>query len=91
MRVIGLTGSIACGKSTVSGWLKAQPDLRVIDGDLLSRELTAPGGAALPSLRQTVYQRTGNYSRSDTGTANPCLHEKGIVCHHRNYEMYSQP
>ena len=51
MRVIGLTGGIACGKSTVSGWLSHQPGCRIIDGDLLSRELTAPGGAALPLIR----------------------------------------
>ena len=51
MRVIGLTGSIACGKSTVSAWLKSQPDCCIIDGDLLSRELCAPGGAALPLIR----------------------------------------
>ena len=52
MRVIGLTGGIACGKSTVSSWLKGQPDCRVIDGDLLSRNLTAVSGAALPALRE---------------------------------------
>lgn len=51
MRVIGLTGGIACGKSTVSSWLSHQPGCRIIDGDLLSRELTAPGGAALPLIR----------------------------------------
>ena len=42
MRVIGLTGGIACGKSNVSAALR---DLgaAVVVGDLLSRELTAPG------------------------------------------------
>ena len=51
MRIIGLTGSIACGKSTVSAWLRKQPGCAVIDGDLLSRELTAAGGPALPLIR----------------------------------------
>ena len=51
LRIIGLTGSIACGKSTVSAWLSEQPGCRIIDGDLLSRELTAPGGSALPAIR----------------------------------------
>ena len=52
MRVIGLTGSIACGKSTVSRWLQSQPGCQVIDGDLLSRELTAANGPALPEIRR---------------------------------------
>lgn len=50
MRLIGITGSIACGKSTVSRELfrRGYP---VIDGDVLARELTAPGGAALAEIR----------------------------------------
>ena len=51
MRTIGLTGSIACGKSNVSATL-AELGAYVIDGDLLSREVTAPGGIALPALRE---------------------------------------
>lgn len=50
MRVIGLTGGIACGKSTISAALRAMGAV-VIDGDALSRELTAPGGPALPAIR----------------------------------------
>ena len=48
---IGLTGSIACGKSTVSAHLR---DLGyfVADADAISRSLTAPGGAALPRIRE---------------------------------------
>ena len=48
--VIGLTGGIACGKSLVSGALAAA-GCRIIDGDLLSRELAAPGGPVLPDIR----------------------------------------
>lgn len=53
MRLIGITGSIACGKSTVSRELlrKGYP---VIDGDMLSRELTGPGGLAMTDIR-TVF------------------------------------
>jgi dephospho-CoA kinase len=47
---IGLTGGIGSGKSTVAAqfvccgaWL--------VDTDAIARELTAPGGAALPALR----------------------------------------
>lgn len=49
---IGLTGSIACGKSTVSAYLRAL-GYPIVDADAISRSLTAPGGAALPALRET--------------------------------------
>ena len=48
---IGLTGSIACGKSTVSAYL-ASLGCAVVDADAISRALTADGGAALPAVRQ---------------------------------------
>ena len=48
---IGLTGSIACGKSTVSAYL-ASLGCTIVDADALSRALTADGGAALPAVRQ---------------------------------------
>lgn len=50
MYVIGLTGSIACGKSTVAQMLR---DLgaTVIDADAISRRLTDEGGAALGAIR----------------------------------------
>ena len=42
MRIIGLTGGIACGKSTISLTLKSL-GATIIDGDQLSRALTQPG------------------------------------------------
>ena len=51
MRIIGLTGSIACGKTTVSSYLVSL-GFPVVDGDRLSRELTAPGSPALDSIIQ---------------------------------------
>ena len=41
MRIIGLTGGIACGKSTVSAYLQ-QRGAVVIDGDKIVRELSNP-------------------------------------------------
>ena len=83
MRVIGLTGSIASGKSTVSGWLQDQPGVRIIDGDLLSRELTAPGGAALPEIRscfgEVVFYPDGTLNRRLLGKtvfSDPLAREK---------------
>lgn len=49
---IGLTGSIACGKSTVSQYLKSL-GYAVADADAISHALTTPGGLALPALRET--------------------------------------
>ena len=48
---IGLTGSIACGKSTVSAYLR-ELSIPVVDADAISHALTAPGGPALPALRK---------------------------------------
>ena len=83
MRVIGLTGGIACGKSTVSDWLKSQPDCFIIDGDQLSRELCAPGGAALPLIREQFGDRfflaDGSLNRRRLGSlvfSNPEAREK---------------
>ena len=50
MRIIGLTGGIACGKSTVSSFLNGC-GAYIIDGDKLSRELTCENGPALPAIR----------------------------------------
>ena len=49
---IGLTGGIGSGKSTVSAML-AKLGAAVIDADAISRQLTAPGGAALTAIAQT--------------------------------------
>ena len=72
MRIIGLTGSIACGKSTVSGWLKQQPGCRVIDGDQMARRLTERGGSALELIRGAfgdgVFQTDGELNRRKLGS-----------------------
>lgn len=45
MRIIGLTGGIASGKSTVSGMLR-QLGARVVDIDAIARQVVAPGEPA---------------------------------------------
>ena len=47
---IGLTGSIACGKSTVSAYLRSLGH-HIVDADAISHSLTAPSGAALGAIR----------------------------------------
>ena len=48
---IGLTGSIACGKSTVSSFLR-EKGYTIVDADAISHSLTAAGGDALPAIRE---------------------------------------
>ena len=50
--LVGLTGGIGSGKTTVADMFAAL-GVRVIDTDLISRELTQAGGAAIPALRKT--------------------------------------
>lgn len=49
MRVIGLTGGIATGKSTVAGFLEERGAV-VIDADVLSREAARPGRPVLERI-----------------------------------------
>lgn len=49
MFVLGITGGIGSGKSTVSGIL-AEKGLPVLDADEISRAVTAPGGRAMPEI-----------------------------------------
>lgn len=48
--LIGLTGGIGSGKSTVADLFAAQ-GVRVIDTDAVSHQLTAAGGAAMAAIR----------------------------------------
>ena len=48
---IGLTGGIGSGKSTAAARLQAL-GAHLVDTDAIARELTLPGGAALPALRE---------------------------------------
>ena len=68
---IGLTGSIACGKSTVSSYLR-QLGYTVVDADAISHALTAPGGQALPAIRAAfgdgVFAADGSLDRRALGS-----------------------
>ena len=49
MLIIGLTGSVASGKSTVAGWI-AQRGIAVHDADSAVHSLLAADGAAVPDI-----------------------------------------
>jgi dephospho-CoA kinase len=48
--LVGLTGGIGSGKSTVAGLFAAQ-GVRIIDTDLISHQLTQADGEAIPAIR----------------------------------------
>ncbi|MDD3936809.1 dephospho-CoA kinase [Rhodoferax sp.] len=48
---VGLTGGIGSGKSTVAALL-AQLGAAIMDADAIARQLTAPGGLAMPAIAQ---------------------------------------
>ncbi len=56
MFVLGITGGIGSGKSTVSGIL-AERGLPVLDADEISRAVTAAGGRAMPEIAEKFGKR----------------------------------
>jgi dephospho-CoA kinase len=64
---VGLTGGIACGKSTVAN-LFAALGATLVDTDLLAREVVAPGSPSLPQIGRhfgpDVLQKDGSLDRA---------------------------
>jgi dephospho-CoA kinase len=56
MLIVGLTGGIATGKSTVSKLLQDKYSLPVIDADILARKAVEPGTRAFQSILDTFGQ-----------------------------------
>jgi dephospho-CoA kinase len=63
MVIIGITGPIGCGKSTVARWLGERPGVVVIDADHEARLVLAPG---TPEV-EVVYARFGGSLRRSNG------------------------
>ena len=59
MFVLGVTGGIGCGKSTVSGYFKER-GIQVLDADEISRQVTDVGGVALPEIAELLGSRAIN-------------------------------
>ena len=71
-RIIGLTGGIASGKSTVTSYLK-EKGYPVIDADRVVHDLQAPGG----ELYQALVDHFGRDILLDTGDLNrPALAQR---------------
>lgn len=70
MKIIGLTGGIGSGKSTVSEYLKKRGCI-IIDADEMSRKMTEKGGAALVAIREAFgdgyFRADGSLDRKKLG------------------------
>lgn len=68
--ILGLTGGIGCGKSEAAACLRSLGAAHV-DADAISRALTAPGGEALPAIRERfgdgVFHPDGTLNRAALG------------------------
>ncbi len=68
--LIGLTGGIACGKSTVSRMLSARGAI-IIDADLIARDVVAPGSVGLArvveALGEQILDEGGAMDRAAVG------------------------
>ncbi len=68
--IVGLTGGIASGKSTVSRMLR-DLDVHVIDADVVAREVVAPGSPGLAEIREAfgpdVFDADGALDRAALG------------------------
>jgi dephospho-CoA kinase len=71
MLIVGLTGGIATGKSTVSNLLQQQHHLPVIDADILARKAVEPGTRAFNRILSTfghdlaLHDENGNVTGFD--------------------------
>jgi dephospho-CoA kinase len=82
MRVLGLTGGIGMGKSVASDLL-AERGVKVVDTDVLARDVVEPGQPALTEIQQVfgpdVINENGQLNRKALATrvfANPAEREK---------------
>ncbi|KAJ5716655.1 hypothetical protein N7493_008566 [Penicillium malachiteum] len=72
MLIIGLTGSIATGKSTVSTILSSQPyNLPIIDADILARKVVEPGTAGYKAIVNYFGPNTPDLLLDDPATNTP--------------------
>jgi dephospho-CoA kinase len=63
-RIIGLTGGIACGKSTVSNYLADTYHIPVLDADVYAREAVAVGSPILEAIFDRYGTTVQNSDRS---------------------------
>ena len=71
MKIVGLTGGISSGKSTVSSYLK-QLKIPVIDADEVARKVVEPNSQGARKIRKTfssdVFEEDGSLNRQKLGS-----------------------
>lgn len=65
-RIIGLTGGIACGKSTVSNYLENIYKIPVLDADIYAREAVEKGSEIL----ERIFARYGRKVKTEDNSLN---------------------
>ncbi len=72
MRLIGITGGIGTGKSTVTNYLQTRYSLPILDADIYARAAVAVGSPILAAIRQhygdDILQPDGTLDRPQLGT-----------------------
>src|SRR5690554_1313289 len=97
MAVIGLTGGIASGKTTVSNYL-AKLGAEIIDADIVARQIVAPGSPALKEITLAfgtgILHADGTLNRKKLGELvfnNPAdLQKLNQITHPKIYEIIKQ-
>ena len=82
MKIIGLTGSIAAGKSTVAGWI-CDLGIAIHDADAVVHELLSPRGEAVDAI---LFEFELDLARHDIGNL-----EKGINRQALGNYVFSRP
>ncbi|WKD59382.1 dephospho-CoA kinase [Corynebacterium caspium] len=93
MKIMGLTGGIGSGKTTVANLLREQ-GLKIIDADQIARQIVEPGQPALAELAQVfgadILTAEGTLNRSllaSRAFANPAQTERlNAITHPRIWE-----
>ncbi|TAD82771.1 MAG: dephospho-CoA kinase [Oscillatoriales cyanobacterium] len=71
LRIIGLTGGIATGKTAISNYLGDRYGWRILDADIYAREVVCPGSPILSSIVERygagVLLPDGNLNRPELG------------------------
>lgn len=83
MYIIGITGSIGSGKSTISRMLAEMAGIMLVDADSIAREIVQPGKEALKSIVEVfgkdMLLKDGNLNRPKLGELvfnNPAARKK---------------
>ncbi len=70
-RLIGLTGGIATGKSTVSNYLHQKYQLTILDADIYAREAVLPNSSIILAISNrygnSILQKDGSLNRKALG------------------------